>query len=53
MRPRAYAIVGAFVLGFLAWAHFTGWAPSAWIQEEKGQPKTVRGSGTGSYTRGK
>ena len=53
MRPRAYAFVGACVVGLLAWAHFTGWAPSAWIQEEKGQPRTVRESGMRSYTRGK
>ena len=52
MTTRLYAVFGALVLGALLWVHYTGWAPSAAITEEKAVPKSVRespGSARSSY----
>lgn len=46
MKTTAYAILGALVLTALTWAHFTGWAPSAVIHEDKAVPKSVRDAGS-------
>lgn len=47
MLPRAYTVFGLLVLGALAWAHYTGWAPGR-VDEVKNVPQPVR-ENPGSY----
>lgn len=44
---RLYVLVGSLVLAALAWAHFTGWAPTA-VDEARNVPPSVRDN-PGSY----
>ena len=47
MKTKAYRVFGVLVLGFLVWAHYTGWSPED-VDEAKGVPKSIRDN-PGSY----
>mgnify|MGYP001597595235 CR=1 FL=1 len=47
MMTKAYKVFGILALGFLAWAHYTGWSPED-VDEAKGVPKSIRDN-PGSY----
>jgi hypothetical protein len=47
MKTKAYIIFGALVLGFMTWAHYTGWSPED-VDEVKSVPKSIRDN-PGSY----